>query len=264
MDIKTIRLSIFDGIELKDATFRHKSFPYHFHDSYSIGIIECGMERLFYGSKEVIGHAHSVTIINPYDIHANSYFDSDLWKYKAIYVTKELMRYIQDNTGLFKRKDIWFPQQLIDDPYLYSLIFNFHENPCNEPKLLNVILTYIIQRYACKQPEEQKKNTRISDAMLYMSTHFSDKMNLAEIAAQYGMDKYKFIRMFKKQSGLTPISYILMHRINKSKALIAENMPITEVALETGFYDQSHYIHYFQKYIGISPLKYKKGLIENP
>src|SRR4051812_17931201 len=126
MEIKTTRLAMFDGLELKEARFQKRSFPPHFHDSYSLGIIEQGIERLFYGDKEVIAHAHTVTIINPYDIHANSYFDDDSWKYRAIYISKEVMQHVQSATGLFRGMDVWFPQQLIDDAYLYNLILHFH------------------------------------------------------------------------------------------------------------------------------------------
>jgi transcriptional regulator GlxA family with amidase domain len=80
------------------------------------------------------------------------------------------------------------------------------------------------------------------------------------VALRHGMDKFRFIRAFRRQTGLTPVSYLLLHRIDKAKQLIATAMPLVEVALETGFYDQSHFIHCFKKYVGIAPLAYRQSL----
>ncbi|MBS1687445.1 MAG: AraC family transcriptional regulator [Bacteroidetes bacterium] len=262
MEIKTTKLSIFDGLELKEATFKKQCFPSHFHDSYSIGIIEKGIERLSFDNKEVLAHANAVVIINPYDIHANSYYDNDSWKYRAVYVDAAVMIYMQKRLGIHKHAAPWFPQEIIDDGYLYKLLLNFHETAKEkkQQELYNA-LGYLIKKYAVnrKISEAPLPNT-LKDAGYYIQQNYADKLIIDDIAARYGMDKFKFIRLFKKQTGLTPISYLLLERINRAKLLIASNMPIVEIALETGFYDQSHFIHYFKKYIGVAPLTYKQGI----
>jgi len=263
MEIKTTKLSIFDGLELKEATFKKQCFPSHFHDSYSIGIIEKGIERLSFDNKEVLAHANSVVIINPYDIHANSYYDNDSWKYRTMYVDMAMMKYIQKQLGLHRFNNLWFPREIIDDSCLYKLLLNFH-NSAKEKKqqALYNALHYLISKYAVsnRETDDTPLPSALKDASYYIQKNYADKLIIDDIAARYGMDKFKFIRLFKKQTGLTPISYLLLERINRAKLLIAANMPIVEVALETGFYDQSHFIHYFKKYIGVAPLTYKQGI----
>lgn len=262
MQVKTIKLSAFDGIELKEATFHNQIFPEHFHDCYSIGIIEKGIERLSFGGKLILAHSNATVIINPYDVHANSFYDNDTWKYRIIYVSPDVMKYVQKRTGLFNNKTVFFPKQLFDDPCLYQLILNFHLSPA-AAKINNLhsVLIYLLHHYALAKPENDEffLQNEITDATRFLQCHSGDKIILDEVAGRYGMDKFKFIRLFKKQTGLTPVSYLLLHRINQSKRLIAERKSIVDVALETGFYDQSHFNHYFKKYIGISPLEYRKG-----
>jgi len=260
MQIKTTRLSAFDGLELKEAIFRKQRFPEHFHDAYSIGIIEYGIEQLSFANKQMPAHAGCAVVINPYEIHANSYFDDDSWKYRTIYVSRELMQYVQEQTGMFKGKDLWFPNNLLEDQYLYSLLLQFHKEENSRIHQLHLILTYLIQQYGDIKPEHFTPSDAIAEAGQFILRHFTERISVDNLAARVGMDKFKFIRSFKKQMGLTPMSYLLLHRINKSKLLISENMPITGVALETGFYDQSHFIHCFKKYIGIAPLAYRKGI----
>lgn len=261
MQVKTTKLSVYDGLELKEATFRLHSFPEHYHDCYSIGIIERGIERLYVADKELLAHAHMVTLINPFDIHSNSFFDNDAWTYKALYVGMDTMHFFQRNCGIHLQGAAWFPQQIVDDAYLYRCIHDIHAVTVTEKEMkIQNLICYLLQNYAIYKQTSTVANNAISDAAQYLQSSINDKIVLEHVAKRFGMNKYSFIRTFKAQTGLTPNSYLLLHRINKSKQLIAQGLPITAVALETGFYDQSHFNHYFKKYTGVAPLAFKKGI----
>ncbi|MFY7786479.1 MAG: helix-turn-helix transcriptional regulator, partial [Thermoflexibacteraceae bacterium] len=60
----------------------------------------------------------------------------------------------------------------------------------------------------------------------------------------------------------SPTDYQIVHRINKAKKLIRSEENITQVALECGFFDHSHFTHYFNKFLGITPSQYKKNIIQ--
>lgn len=212
----------------------------------------------------MLASAHTVVIINPYDIHSNAYFDQDAWKYRSVYVSEEMMGYMQSKLGLMKGKKIWFSRKLIQNSNLYQMILNCHEIAIeNKAKQLEYLIEYLLLHYARERPDPDSitRCHEIVDATHLLQSAKEEKIILDQLAARYKMDKYSFIRLFKKQTGLTPISYHLLHKINYAKQLIAQNMPMVEVALESGFYDQSHFTHYFKKYIGITPLTYKKGLM---
>ena len=70
--------------------------------------------------------------------------------------------------------------------------------------------------------------------------------------------KYHFIRkLFKKEVGLTPHQFQIQNRIRKAQWLMNRIKTITEVALNTGFCDQSHFIKQFEKWWGLTPTAYK-------
>lgn len=199
MEIKTTKLSIFDGLELKEATFRKQCFPSHFHDSYSVGIIEHGIERLAYDNKEIRVHAHTVIIINPYEIHANSYFDNDAWKYRTIYISIPVMKYMQQQMGPAKQDTLWFPRQGIDDVKLYKLLLHFHNADVSKKMtLFQEALAYLISTYARQKPgaEDAQPSSAILDAACYIQQHYNSRIAIDEIADRFGMDKFKFIRLF--------------------------------------------------------------------
>jgi AraC-like DNA-binding protein len=260
--LKITRLAMFDGMELKEATFCRRAFPDHFHESYSIAIIEQGTERLCYGPKEIIGHAHAVLVANPYEVHAHGFFDRDACTYRALYVPVELVRYVCAQHGLWKDKPVWFRQGVIDDARLFQALRDFHlDAAAAKAGHLYGIIRHMVAHYAVEKPETDfRPSAAITDAAYFLKARLSDKLGMEAVALRHGMDKFRFIRAFRRQTGLTPVSYLLLHRIDKAKQLIATAMPLVEVALETGFYDQSHFIHCFKKYVGIAPLAYRQSL----
>lgn len=83
------------------------------------------------------------------------------------------------------------------------------------------------------------------------------KLSVEEMAHAALMSKYYFIRRFKQTVGLTPHQFQIQNRIRKAQRLIGKANTITEVALTTGFCDQSHFIKQFEKLVGLTPSTYK-------
>jgi len=73
------------------------------------------------------------------------------------------------------------------------------------------------------------------------------------------MDRFQFIRYFKKATGLTPHQLLIQNQVREAKKLITESVPLAEVAILAGFYDQSHLNRWFNKAIGLTPQNYKKS-----
>jgi len=66
--------------------------------------------------------------------------------------------------------------------------------------------------------------------------------------------------VFKKEYGLSPHAYILNLKVNMAKDLLEDrnnNKNLSEIALESGFYDQSHLNRNFKKSFAITPKNYR-------
>lgn len=83
------------------------------------------------------------------------------------------------------------------------------------------------------------------------------KLSIDELSRACFSSKYHFIRSFKREVGLTPHQFQIQNRIRRAQLLLSENENITEVALATGFCDQSHFIKHFEKQVGLTPTAYK-------
>lgn len=79
---------------------------------------------------------------------------------------------------------------------------------------------------------------------------------IEELAKEIFISKYYYIRKFKEISGLTPHKFQIQSRVRKAQRLLINGASVADIALNVGFYDQSHFDKYFRKIVGISPTEY--------
>ncbi len=109
--------------------------------------------------------------------------------------------------------------------------------------------------------KESSDLAALRDMITYIEEHFASHIALEDIAFAGACCKSRCSLLFKKYLRDTPITYTTKLRLRKSLgALLESDSGITEIAYEHGFGGASYYCETFQKYYGISPLKYRKTL----
>lgn len=107
------------------------------------------------------------------------------------------------------------------------------------------------------QPLPTSENSYIDALKRKLETNPEVKLSIDEMAAFSFTSKYNFIRTFKQEVGLTPHQFQIQNRVRKAQRLLNEINSIAEVALTTGFFDQSHFVKHFKKLVGMTPTDYK-------
>jgi AraC-like DNA-binding protein/PAS domain-containing protein len=88
----------------------------------------------------------------------------------------------------------------------------------------------------------------------YIEAHLDSALGIDELAAIVRMSSSHFTRSFHKSVGVTPHRYVIQNRVMRARELLATtNLPLTEIALTTGFSDQSHFSRRFHEIVGIPP-----------
>ena len=109
------------------------------------------------------------------------------------------------------------------------------------------------------------RNRLIQDIYQYMDTHFCENCTLGQIAESVHISANHLHTVFLESEGFTPYDYITRKRIAKAKTMILmEDTSMAQIALETGFCSQSHFISVFKKQTGMTPVRYKKQLFTQP
>ncbi|HEX4407143.1 MAG TPA: AraC family transcriptional regulator [Xanthobacteraceae bacterium] len=94
----------------------------------------------------------------------------------------------------------------------------------------------------------------------YIESHLADPVGLEALADITGLSRCYFARAFKRSVGMPPHHYLMQRRLECAKKLLADTeMPLAQVALESGFSDQSHFSRRFRQVIGITPRSYRRS-----
>ncbi len=74
--------------------------------------------------------------------------------------------------------------------------------------------------------------------------------------------QFRFIRLFKENTGLSPHKFLIQNRVRKAQQLLLNShCSLAEVAQATGFYDQSHFIRHFKAMVGLTPSEYQQSCV---
>lgn len=130
------------------------------------------------------------------------------------------------------------------------------------------LLTRIIHRFiSCAFDFNNIKHVDvIYKTTSYIKEHVCEKISLEQVADHVHLSKSYLSRIFKEEMNCNFTTYINKIRIDKSKAyLLNEKLSLTDVAMLTGFDDQSYFTKVFKKSIGISPGRFRElgGIVKN-
>ena len=93
----------------------------------------------------------------------------------------------------------------------------------------------------------------------WMAGHLAENFNLDQLAAQAGLSKFHFHRLFKSALGTSPSHYHIHLRMDAAKRLLRETKKsVVEVALDVGYGNPSHFAQIFRRQTGLSPSDYRR------
>ena len=101
---------------------------------------------------------------------------------------------------------------------------------------------------------------RVLAAIARIEQPVEDELSLSALAESAGLSPFKFLRLFKKQTGVTPYRFLLQARIREALAMLREtSRSVTDIAFDVGFGDLSNFINAFRREVGCSPRQYRKS-----
>lgn len=114
---------------------------------------------------------------------------------------------------------------------------------------------------------EQSKKTRsaseerIYQALSYIQQHFARQITLEEICGMLHVSKSECCRCFRQKLRMTPFAYIMTYRVNEAAQRLAESTDsVTEIAQQCGFGSDSYFCKQFRRYMGCTPLEYRRRM----
>jgi AraC family transcriptional regulator len=104
-------------------------------------------------------------------------------------------------------------------------------------------------------------SSRLHRVLEHVTSNLDEPATLRTLADLAGMDLYRFVRAFKRSTGLPPHRYVLEARISQAKELLRNpTLSITEIALRTGFATPRHFSVTFRRVTGMTPRVFRQAL----
>lgn len=116
----------------------------------------------------------------------------------------------------------------------------------------------LVEHFHTKNQISKEHMDKFMSICTYISAHCTEDLNLDEIAQIAGFSKYHFTRLFKQYTNTTFYKYLTQKRIEHAEQLLIDpDLSITEVALNSGFSNQSAFIRMFKMMKSCTPTEYR-------
>ena len=261
-----VRKVVFDEeLEIEAYQFEGimQKFPNHFHEHYTILFIEKGNRHLVCKNKSYDLHAGDLILMNPRENHTCESLDGQPLNYRALNIRAEVMKKIvYEITGetyipQFNQTVIYDSKEIILIKEVHQMIMEKYKE-FEKEEVFYFLIEELLKKYTERvEAQDVQISSHIKDVCDYMDKNYRNQISLQDLCDISGFKKYTLIRIFTKQCGITPYQYLETVRVNHSKELLKLGIEPIEVAIQTGFSDQSHFTRFFKNFIGITPKQYQ-------
>lgn len=98
----------------------------------------------------------------------------------------------------------------------------------------------------------------LAAALRHMQKHFAESLRIEDIARKSGLSVYQFEQRVQRLFDMSPLQLLHKLRLDEATRLLCEtDMSLADIAIETGWCDQSAFTRHFSRYVGIAPGKFR-------
>ena len=251
-----------DNLELLHASNITYQYPPHIHEEYSIGLMLGGTETTTCRGTSYTAFPGSVVLINADEVHSSRSIKTE---YRIIKVRSKALNQIALELFGHHHESPWFPKLVINDASVFRLLLDLHlkleqsvsalEQESEFISAIGLLLARHTKDHFVLQPLGKEPHyAKLSRD--YLRSHYAENVSLAQLTSITNLSPFHLLRVFRHQVGCPPHEYQTQLRIAHARKLMRQGSSISEVALETGFFDQSHFSRNFKRIVGVTPGQY--------
>jgi len=246
------------------------AYPRHSHDYYVISVIERGRQSFTHLGTKHLTSAGGLILINPGAAHTGEAVDGLGFEMRSLYPTAAHMQLALSELTGRQAAAPFFREVRVDDRASMRSVNYLHKAMTQGASTLEIearflrTLAQLIERYGDASPVEQRlrrEKAVIRRARDYIDEHYAEGVSLHELAGYVALSPYYLLHAFAGEVGMPPYAYLESVRIRHAQRLIKSGVPLSEVAIQTGYSSQSHMTRQFKNIIGATPGQYARQLM---
>ncbi len=107
--------------------------------------------------------------------------------------------------------------------------------------------------------KDEKYSFLVQSALYFFDHQYYKDIKLKELADELNVSLNHLISVFRKETGITPNSYLQKSRMKQASILLSStDMTMQEISSSVGVSDANYFIKVFKKYYGETPTNYRK------
>lgn len=247
-------------IEIKKGIDTAYAARKHSHQELSLGFVEKGSSRISCSTLAVQMVPGDGILIPPDTIHFCDPAHPGTFKFTVIHIKTDWFKHVfeMDAASLVPMVR-HLPADVL---WMKNHFLKKFQCACDptalESHAIFFINTLIVDEFGQKRRRMQNRATdglsRVKD---FIDDHFCDPIALEDLCDFTGQNKYALLRNFNAAYQLTPHAYIMNARINYGRRLLKDGATVAQTAVECGFFDQSHFVKTFKRFVGLTPEAYR-------
>ena len=260
------RSPLLPGADMLTAEYYDHEFTPHWHDAYTIPVIEDGAECYDYRGSKYVAEAGSVPIINPGELHTGARAVDVGWRYRVFYLPVDFVQSVADEVAGRAQPMPWFPVEIVRDADVARRVQHAHKaleaggDPlAAEHALFDAVSTLLVRHAGQRPPVERMRldTARVESMKSRLADDVTVPLSLTELAQTVGLSTFHAARLFTRETGLAPHAWRNQMRLNRALEALRAGASVTEVAAASGFTDQSHFTRHFKKTFGVPPGRWR-------
>jgi AraC-like DNA-binding protein len=242
----------------------------HTHPAWSFIISFDNKCRILLRGKHLTPDPSTVFVLSDNDPHQE--LPSDIVaRYIAVmidtqYLRKQLAEYNLSINALTSGMTCMVNQRLVDA--IKEFMTDYEEAAPGFKQLLDaggLKITHLLIRQLFDINKSDTKflfSMSITRALEYLNSHYGEKISVEDLARVANLSTSHFSRVFKEQTSMSPVEYIMMIRLDCAKRMLRANeKSLSEIALDCGFNSSSYFYQCFTREFNISPSDYRKNFL---
>ncbi len=241
------------------------NFEKHIHNkNYMIGSFITGKSEFNIKGKQYQAEGDTICIIPPKIVHSCKSFNiKGKWQFLNFFPSINFLNSFASK--LYGQElSIYFEANFIKNEFLAKKLKCIISSTLKKEKIpqeeLIELLQILITNYAIFNKKVEDKNEKFEKLFNFLKKEEYDlkTLDFTKMANVMEMNPCYFHRLFSKNIGLTPQNFINSLRVLNATKLINNSTSLSEIAQDSGFYDQPYFTRQFKKYHGVTPKNYKK------
>ncbi|RVU30999.1 AraC family transcriptional regulator [Neptunomonas marina] len=251
---------------LSEGTYANFTFKPHYHLDYHIGMVVKGVQRQQFRGRSVLLGPGRISIMPPGEVHDGSAYQQDAYQMRTFRIAPTLLdSYLCELQGC--ENEISFAGAMLEHPQLAgrldqlfaALQHTRQTTLSSETAWFNLFEPLFAELKAVKPATVSGglSQTQMRSIREFCEANLASKISLTQLASLCGLSRFQLLRRFERTVGLTPHNWLTLLRLERACLLLKRaTLTLAQVAIEVGFYDQSHFVRTFRQYYGIAPSKY--------